>query len=280
MGIKKVYIIIVVFFGFNFLLSASEPNNENKKKSFYMIIWEDLKCTYHDASYLGNEIIGMDLKDVGIGAGIFAGSALLMPIDDDIRKELILNKKLQPNKFLEITDRFGDRLTMELISGGVYLSGLISGDEYIRTTGRLLLEGLFVSGSVALGLRMLLGRGRPHVTNDPFEFKFFQTDYFYHSFPSGHATVAFTIASVLSRRIDELWAYLGLYGLACVSSAAMLSYDSHWFSDLFCGAAIGIISGKLVVNADKNRISKTKSNSDTKFSIYPALNGIRIKYRF
>ena len=56
------------------------------------------------------------------------------------------------------------------------------------------------------------------------------------SFPSGHASAAFTAAGVLSRG-DPLWPVY--YGLAAVVSSSRVYVKVHHASDVIAGAAIG-----------------------------------------
>ncbi len=64
---------------------------------------------------------------------------------------------------------------------------------------------------------------------------------FYHSFPSGHAATAFSVATILTlvlknKKLSAIW-----YGLAigvCISRVYLLQ---HFLMDVFAGAAIGIL---------------------------------------
>jgi undecaprenyl-diphosphatase len=60
------------------------------------------------------------------------------------------------------------------------------------------------------------------------------------SFPSGHASAAFTAAAVLSRH-DPLWPVY--YGLAAVVSSSRVYVKIHHASDVVAGAAIGVTLG-------------------------------------
>ena len=57
------------------------------------------------------------------------------------------------------------------------------------------------------------------------------------SFPSGHASAAFTAAGVLSQG-DPLWPVY--YGLAVIVSSSRVYVKMHHASDVIAGAAIGV----------------------------------------
>ncbi len=74
------------------------------------------------------------------------------------------------------------------------------------------------------------------------------------SFPSGHTTTAFAIASGLSNYYyDKWWIGAVAYPLAGLTAWSRMYDDKHWLSDVLAGAAIGTFTGK-VVNSHQNKI--------------------------
>ena len=75
----------------------------------------------------------------------------------------------------------------------------------------------------------------------------------YQSFPSGHATAAFAFASAITAQLDRdrspiaRWAGPVLYSLATVTAFARTFDNAHWTSDVATGAAVGTLSGLIVV---------------------------------
>lgn len=107
----------------------------------------------------------------------------------------------------------------------------------------LALFASIIAGSVVLHvIKLFLGRRRPR---DDFEhglygFVFFQWHLQHNSFPSGHALTIFCLAcwaSALIPSLTILWLVLATYfGM----TRAVLAV--HFLSDVFVGAAIGIIA--------------------------------------
>jgi undecaprenyl-diphosphatase len=102
----------------------------------------------------------------------------------------------------------------------------------VRLSAILGAESLLVNG----GIKNLFRRHRPVWEEDrprPHRIRRPMTS----SFPSGHASAAFTAAGVLSQG-DPLWPVY--WGLAAVVSSSRVYVKMHHASDVIAGAAIGI----------------------------------------
>ena len=73
------------------------------------------------------------------------------------------------------------------------------------------------------------------------------------SFPSGHATQAFAVATVIAEHYEQPWVKVASYTLASAVAYSRLNSNSHWASDVVAGAAIGIFVGETVVHLNANR---------------------------
>jgi membrane-associated phospholipid phosphatase len=71
------------------------------------------------------------------------------------------------------------------------------------------------------------------------------------SFPSGHASDAFSIASVFAEMYDNRAVGISAYTIASLVGLQRLYADRHWASDVFAGAVLGTIVGKSVVYLHK-----------------------------
>lgn len=69
-----------------------------------------------------------------------------------------------------------------------------------------------------------------------------------HAFPSGHATYAFVVATMVSRefRGKSKWIGIGSYTIASATGVMRILNDAHWLSDVLAGAGVGILSTNLV----------------------------------
>lgn len=69
----------------------------------------------------------------------------------------------------------------------------------------------------------------------------------FDSFPSQHASAAFSAAALLHKEYGSrsLWYSAGGYTIATATGALRIAKDNHWLSDVMAGAAVGMISTEL-----------------------------------
>jgi hypothetical protein len=82
-------------------------------------------------------------------------------------------------------------------------------------------------------LKAVVGRERPNGADD-------------NSFPSGHASCAFALATVLSEH-NGIGVAVPAYATAGLIAWSRLRRDAHWLSDVLAGGAIGYIVGRTAV---------------------------------
>lgn len=123
---------------------------------------------------------------------------------------------------------------------------------------RILFEfgsALLLSGVAVQVVKFLVGRVRPNLIHDrsvfygPFGMFNHGRSLAMDSMPSGHTTVAFAMACILSRHFParaRLWFCLSL----CVAMARVV-LDRHFLSDVLYGAALGLAIGWNVIFALK-----------------------------
>ncbi len=123
-------------------------------------------------------------------------------------------------------------LIWHLIAAG---QGMLPGRDpmtAVRASVVLGVESLVVNG----GIKSLFRRHRPVWEEDrprPHRIRTPRTS----SFPSGHASSAFTAAGILSRG-DPLWPVY--YGVAAVVASSRVYVKMHHASDVLAGAALGV----------------------------------------
>jgi len=98
------------------------------------------------------------------------------------------------------------------------------------------------SGIITNIIKMIIGRYRPEMFFEKglYGFEFFQIDSTLVSFPSGHATTAFSLAYALS--LFSLRYRMLLFSFALAVAASRVIITAHYFSDVVVGAYIGIMS--------------------------------------
>jgi membrane-associated phospholipid phosphatase len=118
------------------------------------------------------------------------------------------------------------------------------------------LEALLVADQVTSTLKGVFGRVRPYASaGNARDFDLgggFSSDD-RRSFPSGHASTAFALASVVAEESSHHWPRARrvivpiAYAAAASVGLARMYNDKHWASDVALGAAVGTLSGRIVV---------------------------------
>jgi PAP2 superfamily len=219
---------------------------------------------------------GKDWIYTGLTAGAIAG---IMTLDEDVKNDVSVNNGNSQNAFWSVGKNYGSAAVSGTVSILVYSAGLFTHQNEIRITGRMLLQSLVYSGIITTIIKSVTGRSRPYITNNQYQFNWFETNNDELSFPSGHATTAFSMSTVLAERINTWWARIILYPLAAVTAYSRVRDDQHWLSDVVAGSLIGFGTGFFVVHKENEREQK-HSSVFSKINFYPSLYGINLEYKF
>jgi membrane-associated phospholipid phosphatase len=113
----------------------------------------------------------------------------------------------------------------------------------------LSLQSVVIASGITLFLKGAFHRVRPEeqLQLDPYQFKGPSLRRVNLSFPSGHTTIAFALASSLSAYSQHRW-YVSapLYTLAGITAWSRIYQRKHWPSDVVLGALIGTAVGYTV----------------------------------
>ncbi len=124
-------------------------------------------------------------------------------------------------------------------------AGYIRHDQYQVSTAILAGEAYADSAVVNLAVKAITRRERPSDVppGGDFHNTFFhggQSPLHGSSFPSGHATGAFSVATVVAVRYSKhRWVPWAMYGMATAISLSRITSSAHFPSDVFLGAAMG-----------------------------------------
>lgn len=167
-----------------------------------------------------------------------------------------------------------------LLTGGIYLSGVAFKNSEVRATGVDAMMSTALAGLLfTLPVKRLVGRSRPSASKGSLDFHPLSSG---ASFPSGHATQAFALASVIAEHADRPWVSCVSYGLAGLVCLARVEQRQHFLSDVVAGGLIGTFVGKTVVSHNRAIRSEGRSKVSMSFSpvIEPGASGIRLSMTF
>jgi len=142
--------------------------------------------------------------------------------------------------------------------GILYGVGAITKDDKARYTALKGVEAYLFGFISAQILKQLTHRQRPFQGDPPdpnvWEGPF--APFSSSSFPSGHSTVAFAVATVVATSYSRtIWVPIVCYTIAGLTAVSRVYQNEHWFSDVFVGSALGFAIGKTIM---KNPIKKLK----------------------
>src|SRR5262249_4323847 len=123
-------------------------------------------------------------------------------------------------------------------AGGMYFFGRLKGNDHQRETGILTLEAMTNSLMVVEGLKLLTQRERPIDPGGQGRFWHSRSPVD-SSFPSAHAMLTWSAASVLAHEYPSRLTAVLAYGLAGTVSAARVASRDHFAGDVFAGSALG-----------------------------------------
>lgn len=131
---------------------------------------------------------------------------------------------------------------------GTWLVGTISGSEAIRRVGRRAFEAFLVNSVVTTVVKVGVGRARPDSGHEGDDFRPGSFSSNNWSYPSGHTSTVFALATVVSAELgDEApWVPFIAYPLAGWTGMSRVLDSRHWFTDVVAGAALGVLTGRLV----------------------------------
>lgn len=207
--------------------------------------------------------------------GIFAGTTVAITAID------------QP-----INDFFNDHQTKELsdiskyaleplgnyyaygVMAGFLAHGLLADNSKSVSTGLLAIESYILSGLLVRIPKYAFGRTRPDAWWEPGPNEW-KGPIHGKSFPSGHTTSAFAVATVIAYQYkDTPWVPVTAYSLATLAGVSRLYDNRHWLSDVFAGAVIGTVTARFICTQhEKKQISLEPI-------AYSGISGIKLVYKW
>ena len=220
-------------------------------------ILKTTKFLLDDAWVLISSPFRLDRKSAAWLGGILATGGMIYAYDREILDSVHRSKDSSPYKVLLKAGNFFEPAGLTKNTHSYFFAGYVVG--YVLKWDRLqeaslqLLESMIFEGTSRWRIfSRAVGRARPSAGRGPRYFKF-NGDL---SFPSGHTSNIFQLATILSHHADH-WAFTLLsYGIACTVGFQRLDVNSHWPSDVFFGAVYGTVISRAVIKMHERRKAK------------------------
>ncbi len=207
---------------------------------------EDLYLTKQNVIAVGTLPLKFDKYNWVVTTAILGSTAIAFFGDQPVQKLFRAHQSSTADNIFIPGHYYGSYSIAIGLGGSMYLYGLGFSQAWLQETGREVIISLALAGVATGILKVVCGRARPNMDEGSGDFDFFAKSNSSQSFPSGHATVAFALSSVLASRISNPYATIGLFGLATLTGMQRMYSDNHWLSDVIMGASIGTVIGQLV----------------------------------
>jgi membrane-associated phospholipid phosphatase len=212
-----------------------------------------------------------DWRDAGLITLGIVGAGLL---DHQIAHVLDGRHSGSFDRAITQVEKFGSYYSAGVV-GAFYLGGLLTDNSNAKTVAQdSIAASLIATGIITPVLKVVIGRSRPEQNRGAGDFHPFNGG---ASFPSGHTTQAFAVASVIAAHYDEPWIKVGAYGVASLVGFARMYHGAHFLSDVLAGGVIGTVVGHSVVRFNNGK----RAGRVALMPLYDGdARGIQVSYSF
>lgn len=176
------------------------------------------------------------------------------------------------DQIADLVQPFGSAYSIGILSL-FYLNGIVSENPKATAVAQDGLAASLIGQGISTVVKRIAGRSRPRDHQGTSSFRPFSGN---TSFPSGHATQAFTVASVISTHYPRPAVQAVSYGIAGLVGYARIVHNGHFVSDVAAGALIGTAVGKAVVHFNQKKRTGLQVNP----LIDPDLRGLAVAWTF
>ena len=252
---KNLYVFIllgILFFSpsQNILFAETSSDDEDKlNKEFLLNFGSDfVDVLASPKNWKGGDFLSLSAV---LGAGL-----LLYSVDQDIQQWAQDHRSSSSEDIFKTIGHLGNGVVLIGLMTALYVSGEVSDNNSLRKTALLSLESWLTTGIIVRGLKSVVGRARPWTGESSHSFHPFSTRSRFASFPSGHASSAFAVATVIADQSKKVYIDILAYSLATMAAFSRVHLDKHWASDILVGSAIGYFVAKKISSLDRNRDSE------------------------
>tara|TARA_R110002051_G_scaffold70772_1_gene127487 strand:+ start:51286 stop:52119 length:834 start_codon:yes stop_codon:yes gene_type:complete len=220
-------------------LNAQDSSKDSTETRWNMLKY-DVSSIFQGVGYSYTRPLHWQGKQWAQFGAVVGGTGLIYLADDNTSKFIRNNREGVPQFIRDYGELYGNPENNYLATSGVYLTGLITKNEKLRRTGVLLIASASSAGFLQQVLKSVVGRARPLANLGKDTFDPFNSSRNFHSFPSGHALLAFTNAYAIGKQFKNPWVKAGIYTLGAIPGISRVWDGQHWLSDMVFAFAISI----------------------------------------
>jgi membrane-associated phospholipid phosphatase len=185
---------------------------------------------------LGRGVVGVFHKDNLVPFLVGGAATGAVSFADDSVRDALSDPESGFGKTMETIGAWPD----EAAAVALFVAGRFAHGQRFRAMTYDLVDASIVNLSYTALLKVTVRRERPDGSNN-------------QSFPSGHASSAFALATVAERHYG--WKVgVPAYAFAAAMGYSRLLRDKHYLSDVVAGATLGYIAGRTAVRVNSQAI--------------------------
>lgn len=175
------------------------------------------------------------------------GTVSAQNADINLLKDINLNRNQQLDPFFKATSTSVYPI-MVLAPASLLLHGLLTKDSLTLRNGLVVGASIAFSVGITYGLKYSINRTRPYLDYPVLDNVTTESS---ASFPSGHTSTAFSVATSISLCYPKWYVITPMYLWASTVGYSRLHLGVHYPSDVFLGAIIGSGCAFLTYKANK-----------------------------
>jgi len=177
-------------------------------------------------------------------------------LDRPVRDKVLRHRDRATGQIADVFERFGAEYSFG-VPVVFFISGLALENPKAKDVAFDALAANLIAGNIVTpAFKEICGRYRPSESGKVYNFRPFSG---HDSFPSGHTTRAFAVASVIATHYDHLWVKITSYGIASMVGLARIEHNVHFASDVAAGALIGTAIGRGIVHFNQAKRGQTRA---------------------
>lgn len=189
---------------------------------------------------LGRGFVGVFQRDNLVPFLVGGGAAGVSAFFDDDVRDAVANPDASFGRHLQTIGSWPSAV----VTVGLFGAGRLAHGHRFRATTYDLADAAIVNFAYTGLLKVSVRRERPDGSNN-------------QSFPSGHASNAFTLATVAERHYG--WKVgVPAYALAGAIAYSRIVHDKHFLSDAVAGSSLGYIVGRTIVRVNDKPVATGK----------------------
>ncbi len=210
-------------------------------KEYFKSYWHDSKAFFiSPAKWRGKQWIEF--------GAVTAAGVLAYTQDEKIQKYFVGHQSTTADHLSKFVFEPYGRFAPVII-GGLYIGGRLAKDNRLAGTSLTAAKSFIVASVSAEIVKQLTHRHRPFQDDVPDHANWDGplSKIKYSSFPSGHSTAAFSMATVYALEYrSTIWIPVLAYTLATGTAVSRLYDNKHWASDVVIGSALGFVTGRFM----------------------------------